>query len=157
MVSGTQINLWPHHNLGHNRADYAPAPIRRNAAESGIRETVATSPALPFEQTSPEIERTTGVFKECLQCGTCFDSDSGKCALDGVALAPVLFSRTLAGRYLLESLRMDCANPALDLLAFECRQMSINCHCFFYRCSIIPDYHRMSDLLKFRFRGWCIR
>jgi len=40
-------------------------------------------------------------FAECPTCGECFESSTGRCPTDGVALAPVNAPRLLGGRYLL--------------------------------------------------------
>jgi eukaryotic-like serine/threonine-protein kinase len=86
--------------LGIKRSE---EPYTREDQE--LLEAIATGLALLFEQTSVEIEHSTGTFEECPQCGTCFDSGTGSCTLDGAALTPVLLSRTLAGRYYLERRR----------------------------------------------------
>ena len=70
-----------------------------------LLEAIAASLALPFEQEALAARYTSGTFDECPQCGTCSDSGSGRCALDGADLTPVPLSRTLAGRYQLERRR----------------------------------------------------
>jgi len=70
-----------------------------------LLEAVAANLALPFEQEALAARYTSGTFDECPQCGTCSDSGSGRCTLDGAALTPVPLSRTLAGRYQLERRR----------------------------------------------------
>jgi len=70
-----------------------------------LLEAIAASLALPFEQEALAARYTSGTFDECPQCGTCSDSDLGRCALDGADLTPVPLSRTLAGRYQLERRR----------------------------------------------------
>ncbi len=70
-----------------------------------LLEAIAANLALPFEQEALAARYTSGTFDECPQCGTCSDSGSGRCALDGANLTPVPLSRTLSGRYLLERRR----------------------------------------------------
>jgi tRNA A-37 threonylcarbamoyl transferase component Bud32 len=70
-----------------------------------LLESIAANLALPFEQEALAARYTSGTFDECPQCGTCSDSGSGPCAVDGAQLTPVPLSRTLAGRYQLERRR----------------------------------------------------
>ena len=42
------------------------------------------------------------IFEECPQCGCCYDSGSSQCAKEGARLLPVILSRLLEERYLLQ-------------------------------------------------------
>ncbi len=86
--------------LGAKRSE---EPYTREDRE--LLDTIAASLAPLFEQEALAAMRTTGSFGECPRCGTCSDSGSSNCALDGAALTPVPLRRTLAGRYHLERRR----------------------------------------------------
>jgi len=86
--------------LGVKRSE---EPYTREDKE--LLDTIAASLAVLFEQEALAAMRTTGAFEECPVCGTCSDSGSGSCTLDGAALTPVPLRRTLAGRYRLERRR----------------------------------------------------
>ncbi|MBN1567200.1 MAG: protein kinase [Acidobacteria bacterium] len=62
---------------------------------------IASSLALLLEQ-SPIVDTDSGGFKECPECGTCYDSDSDSCQKEGTALTPLPYPRLLAHRYRFE-------------------------------------------------------
>ncbi len=70
-----------------------------------LLDAVAAGLALLFEQEILVSLVTPAGFEECPDCGSCADSGSGSCAVDGAALEPVPLPRTLAGRYRLERRR----------------------------------------------------
>ena len=63
---------------------------------------IADSLALLLEQPTSLEERPSGAFEECPECGGCYDSGLGHCAVEGAYLVSMRLPRTLAGRYRLE-------------------------------------------------------
>ena len=62
---------------------------------------ITSSLALLLEQ-SPVPDTTRGGFEECPQCGTSYDSGSGRCTKEGAKLTPLPYPRLLARRYRFE-------------------------------------------------------
>lgn len=65
-------------------------------------EAIASSLALLLEHPTPQPDALSSAFQECPQCGVCYDTGTGACALGHVPLVPVGMPRTLAGRYRLD-------------------------------------------------------
>jgi len=63
---------------------------------------VATSLALLLEKPAAAPARVSEVFEECPRCGTCYDTGTGNCGQEGVALTVVPLPRLLAERYRLQ-------------------------------------------------------
>ena len=83
--------------LGIKRSE---EPYTREDQE--LLEAIADSLALLLEQPATVEERPSGAFEECPECGGCYDSGLGRCAVEGADLVGMLLPRTLAGRYRLE-------------------------------------------------------
>jgi hypothetical protein len=62
---------------------------------------ITNSLGLLLEQSQDFISDSNG-FKECPECGVCYDSDSDSCEKEGAVLSPLPFSRLLTGRYRFE-------------------------------------------------------
>jgi eukaryotic-like serine/threonine-protein kinase len=75
------------------------SPYSREDQE--LLEGIASSLALLLEQ-SPSVISDSGGFKECPECGTCYDSDSDCCRKEGAALTPLPYPRMLGRRYRFE-------------------------------------------------------
>ena len=89
--------------LGMKRSE---EPYTREDQE--FLEGIAASMALLIERTVPEEERptlTSQAFRECPECGLCYESTSKTCREDGAGLMALAGPRTLAGRYRLERRR----------------------------------------------------
>jgi len=83
--------------LGIKRSE---EPYTREDQE--LLEAIADSLALLLEQPATAEDRQSGVLEECPECGICYDSGLGRCAVEGAGLVSVRLPRTLAGRYRLE-------------------------------------------------------
>lgn len=86
--------------LGIKRSE---EPYTREDQE--LLEAIAASLAFLFERAALTVQRPTGAFEECPECGACCDSGSGRCTRDGAELTLVPLPRMLAGRYCLERRR----------------------------------------------------
>jgi serine/threonine-protein kinase len=86
--------------LGVKRSE---EPYTREDQE--LLETIATSLTFLLEQPSAPVERPTATFKECPDCGTCFEPAAVSCTADSAKLLPMRIPRTLAGRYTLDRRR----------------------------------------------------
>jgi tRNA A-37 threonylcarbamoyl transferase component Bud32 len=62
---------------------------------------IAASLAILLEKPTGTPTRSD-IFEECPQCGSCYDSGSGRCSQEGARLVPVILPRVLEGRYHLE-------------------------------------------------------
>ncbi len=65
-------------------------------------EAIGDSLSLLLEQPVAAGEHPSGVLEECPECGICYDSGLGRCAMEGAGLVSMHMPRTLAGRYHLE-------------------------------------------------------
>jgi tRNA A-37 threonylcarbamoyl transferase component Bud32 len=83
--------------LGIKRSE---EPYTREDQE--LLEAIADSLALLLEQPVAAGEHPSGVLEECPECGVCYDSGLGRCAVEGAGLVSLRMPRTLAGRYRLE-------------------------------------------------------
>jgi serine/threonine-protein kinase len=64
-----------------------------------LLEAIASSLGLLLERSGSPVQQATAGFEECPKCGACYDSRSGVCEADGVALSAVHLPRLLGGRY----------------------------------------------------------
>jgi GAF domain-containing protein len=83
--------------LGIKRSE---EPYTREDQE--LLEAIADSLALLLEQPATAVECPSGALEECPECGGCYDSGLGVCAVEGADLVSVRLPRTLSGRYCLE-------------------------------------------------------
>ena len=67
--------------------------------EDALRAIAASLALLVVAGPTPSPDRITGVFEECPECGTCYDSGASRCEQESAPLVPVTMPRTLAGRY----------------------------------------------------------
>jgi hypothetical protein len=90
---------------GQTEALLAVGPKRSESPYSKedqeLLEGITSSLALLLEQTATGI-LDSGGFKECPECGTCYDSDSDSCKKEGASLTPLPYARMLARRYWFE-------------------------------------------------------
>jgi tRNA A-37 threonylcarbamoyl transferase component Bud32 len=86
--------------LGVKRSE---EPYTREDQE--LLEAIAASLALLVEKPAPLVQRPSGTFQECPECGVCYESGSAVCSREGAALLPVGAPRMLAGRYRLDRRR----------------------------------------------------
>jgi tRNA A-37 threonylcarbamoyl transferase component Bud32 len=86
--------------LGVKRSE---EPYTREDQE--LLETIASSLALLLNEPARRVGRPLGLFQECPECGTCYDSSAAACLADGVKLVPMRVPRMLGGRYRLERKR----------------------------------------------------
>jgi len=70
-----------------------------------LLEAIAASLALSLELPAPAVERPAGTFRECPECGNCYELTAATCRIDGEALVAMQTPRVLAGRYRLERRR----------------------------------------------------
>ena len=75
------------------------SPYSREDQE--LLEGIASSLALLLEQ-SPAPGYDSQGFKECPECGVCYDSDSDSCGKEGAKLTPYPYSRFIDRRYRFE-------------------------------------------------------
>ena len=94
-------------NLAENQTEalLAVGPKRSESPYSRedqeLLEGIASSLALLLEQ-SPAPGYDSQGFKECPECGVCYDSDSDSCGKEGAKLTPYPFSRFIDRRYRFE-------------------------------------------------------
>jgi len=70
--------------------------------DQGLLAAIAANLGLLLERPDVQATRPSGEFEECPQCGTCYDTGSGRCAQESAGLTPIHMPRNLAGRYRLE-------------------------------------------------------
>ncbi|MBN2320935.1 MAG: protein kinase [Acidobacteria bacterium] len=75
------------------------SPYSREDQE--LLQGIAGSLALLLEQ-SPVVDIDSWGFKECPECGMCYDSDSDSCRNGGTTLTPIPYPRVLGCRYRFE-------------------------------------------------------
>jgi serine/threonine-protein kinase len=85
--------------LGVKRSE---EPYTREDQE--LLEAIASSLALLLKQPGRPVDRPSA-FKECPECGKCYEPAMVTCDVDSVALMPIRIPRLLAGRYRLERRR----------------------------------------------------
>jgi eukaryotic-like serine/threonine-protein kinase len=83
--------------LGIKRSE---EPYTREDQE--LLEAIADSLSLLLEQPVAAGEHPSWVLEECPECGICYDSGLGRCAMEGAGLVSMHMPRTLVGRYHLE-------------------------------------------------------
>jgi tRNA A-37 threonylcarbamoyl transferase component Bud32 len=86
--------------LGVKRSE---EPYTREDQE--LLETIASSLALLLDQAVRTAERRPVSFRECPECGACYEPTITACAVDRTVLIPMRVSRALTGRYRLERRR----------------------------------------------------
>jgi eukaryotic-like serine/threonine-protein kinase len=91
------------------------SPYSREDQE--LLEGIASSLALLLEQ-SPGFGTISEGFKECPECGSCYDSDSGSCLKEGAKLTPFPFSRIIAHRYRFEQ-RLGAGGMGIVYRSFD--------------------------------------
>jgi len=90
---------------GRTEALLAVGPKRSESPYSKedqeLLQGIASSLTLLLEQ-SPVADIDSLGFKECPECGTCYDSDSDSCKNEGATLTPLAYPRMMASRYRFE-------------------------------------------------------
>lgn len=86
--------------LGVKRSE---EPYTREDQE--LLETISTSLAILLGQPVGPIDRKSATFKECPECGTCYEPVAVTCQTDNAQLMGMRIPRKLAGRYTLDRRR----------------------------------------------------
>lgn len=97
------------------------SPYSREDQE--LLQGIAGSLALLLEQ-SPVVTVDSWGFKECPECGMCYDSDSDCCKNGGTALTPIPYPRVLGYRYRFEQ-RLGKGGMGIVYKSFD---MELNRH-----------------------------